>query len=98
MATNNFDSGLEGELDIICNMIYVLLVEYDTVTEVIEEEDGFAEEMETHKNLCYYVMQDGSVNEDKVVFERPDMSMQQDLNPLYITAQIDGVGVVRPQF
>lgn len=75
MVSNDFDSRSEGELDIICNMISVLPVEYDRVTEVTEEEDGFSEEMVTYKPLCYYVMHDGLVNKYKVVFERPDMSL-----------------------
>lgn len=40
MASNDFESGLEHELDIICNMIYMLLLEYDTVTKVTEDECG----------------------------------------------------------
>lgn len=43
-------------------MILVMPVEYNTITEVIKEEDGFAEKMETDKHLCYYVMDDCSVN------------------------------------
>lgn len=38
-------------------------------------------------------MHDGSVNEDKAIFERHDMSMQQHLKPLYIRAKVEGVGV-----
>lgn len=51
-------------------------------SEVTKEEDESAEEMATHKPLWYYVMNDGFVNEDKAIFERPDMSMQQHLNPV----------------
>lgn len=75
MANNDFDSRSEGELDIICNMIFVLPMEYDTITKVTKEEDGLAEKMETHKPLCYYLMHNVSFNKDKVVFERPNMSM-----------------------
>lgn len=85
MATRDFDYSSEPELDIICNMIYVLPIEYDTIIEVIEEEDnGFVEELAKHKALCYYVMKDGYVDEDKVVFERFDMAMQQHLKPMFI--------------
>lgn len=38
-------------------------------------------------------MHDGSVNKDNVIFERPDMSMQQHLKPLYIRAKVEGVEV-----
>lgn len=32
IETYNFDSGSEPELDIICNMIFVIHLEYNTVT------------------------------------------------------------------
>lgn len=51
MANNDFDFGSERELDVICNMISVLPLEYDTITEVTEEEDGLVEEMAIHKPL-----------------------------------------------
>lgn len=41
---DNFDLGSKPELDIICNMIFLLPLEYDTVIEVIEEE-GLEEEL-----------------------------------------------------
>lgn len=34
MASNDFESGSKGEWDIICNLISVLPVEYDIITEV----------------------------------------------------------------
>lgn len=43
MASNEFDSGSEDDLDIICNMIFVVPLEYNTITEVTEEEDGLPE-------------------------------------------------------
>lgn len=51
MASNDFEFGSEGELDVICNMISVMSLEYDTVTEVTKVEDGLAGEMDTHKPL-----------------------------------------------
>lgn len=63
MVSNDFDYGSEHDFDLICNMIYVLPLMYDTLSKLIEEEGGLAEEMATHKPLCYYVMDDGSVNE-----------------------------------
>lgn len=38
MARNDFDYGLEDELDIICNMISVLPLEYDTIIKATKEE------------------------------------------------------------
>lgn len=88
MDKNEFDSGSEDELDIICNMISMLPFEYDTISEVAEKEDGLAKEMVIHKPLCYYVMHDGPVNEDKNIFRSPEMSMQQHLKPLYIRSKV----------
>lgn len=92
VETNDFDLGSEPKLDIICNMIYVFPLKYDIVTEVIEEE-AINEELATHKPLCYYVMNDGSVNEDRAILERPYIAMQHNLKPLYIRAKVNGVGM-----
>lgn len=60
ILTGNFDYGSEGELDIICNMIFVIPIEFDQITKVTEDEDdGFSLEIESHKPLCYYVMNRG---------------------------------------
>lgn len=72
MLTDNFNHGSESGLDIICNMISILPIEYDQTTEVMEEEDDdFAAEMENHKPFCYYVVNNGCVEEEKLVFKRP---------------------------
>lgn len=69
MLTDDFDSGLEGELDIICNMIFVLPIEFDQINEVIKEEDDyFAAKMENHMPLCYYVMNNGCIEEEISIF------------------------------
>lgn len=34
MVTNNFDSRLEEDFNIICNVIYLLPIEFDYITEV----------------------------------------------------------------
>lgn len=39
MASNDFDSGLKDDMDIICNVIFMLPLEYDTITKVTKEED-----------------------------------------------------------
>lgn len=75
METNNFDSGSEPGIDIICNMIYVFPLEYYTIMEVFEEE-SLDKELAIHKPLYYYVINDNSVNEDHAIFERPDKAMQ----------------------
>jgi hypothetical protein len=56
-------------------------------------ESDFTEEMTIHKPLCYYVMNNGCVEDQHAVFERPDISMMHHLKPLFIQAKINGVGV-----
>lgn len=69
MITDTFGSMLEGELDITHNVVYVLPIEYDTVTYVTEEEgDCIVEEISSHKPLCYYIMNAGCMEEDKAYF------------------------------
>lgn len=49
LIIDDFDSGSEPELDIICNMISILPIEYDTTTtENKEEGNGLAEELAKH--------------------------------------------------
>jgi hypothetical protein len=56
--TSNF-SGSDPSLDIVCNVVSVLPVEYDVPSEVNEVEIDCTEEMAIHKPLCYYVMNNG---------------------------------------
>lgn len=70
----------------------MLPLEYDTFIEVIEDE-GLDEEFSTHKTLCYYVMNESSMNEYQAIFERPDMAMQNHLKSLYIRAKVNGVRI-----
>jgi hypothetical protein len=90
--TSNFSES-DPSLDIVCNVVSVLLVEYDVPSEVNEVESDFTEEMAIHKPLCYYVMNNGCVEDQHAVFERPDISMMHHLKPLFIQAKINGVGV-----
>lgn len=94
MLTDNFEYGLEDELDIICNVVSILLIEFDTITEVTEEENDYVvEEIEKHNPLCYYIINNGCVEEENVVFDMPDEGMKQYLKPLFKWAKVDGVGV-----
>jgi hypothetical protein len=81
--TSNFSES-EPSLDIVCNVVAVLPVEYDVPSEVNERESDFTEEMAIHKPLCYYVMNNGCVKDQHAVFERPDISMTYHLKPLFI--------------
>lgn len=94
MTTDNFNFGSEPELDIICNMIYMLPIEHDSVIEVTKDEDsGLAKELANHNTLCYYIMKDNSIDEDMVVFERVDMVMQKHLKPLFIIEKFENMRI-----
>jgi len=56
-------------------------------------ESDFTEEMAIHRPLWYYVMNNGCVEDQHAVFERPDVSMRLNLKPLFIQPKINGVGV-----
>jgi len=84
-------------LNIVCNVVSVLLVEYDVPSEVNEVESDFIDEMAIHKPLCYYVMNNGCIEDQHAVFERPEVSMRLHLKPMFIQAKINGVGVNKVQ-
>lgn len=58
-----------------------------------EEDTGLAEELENQKPLCYYVMNNGSIDEDKATFERPNNGIQQYLKPFLIWAKVENMGI-----
>lgn len=73
MLTDNFDSRSECELDMICNMVSVIHIEFNQITEVTEADDDYvSEELANHKPLYYYVMNNGCVEEENSIFGRPD--------------------------
>ena len=90
--TSNF-SDSEPNLDIVCNVVSILPVEYDFTSEVNEVETDFTEEMANHKPLCYYVMNNGCVENQHAIFEKPYFPMTYHPKPLFIQAKINGVGV-----
>ena len=60
-ATDDFDSNSEDSLNILVNMVSILPAEYDCLTEVEDSADKDAEEMALHKPACYFVMNNGSI-------------------------------------
>ena len=80
--TSNF-SGSEPSFGVIC-VVSVLLIEYDVPLEVSDVESDFTEEMAIHWPLCYYVMNNGYVEDQHAFFERPIDSMKLHLKPLFI--------------
>jgi hypothetical protein len=58
--TSNFSES-DPSLDIVCNVVSILPVEYDVPSEVNKVESIFTEEMAIHRPLCYYVMNNSCV-------------------------------------
>ena len=92
-ATDNFESESEESLNILVNMVSILPAEYDCLTEVEDSADVDAEEMALHKPTCYFVMNNGSIENQDAFFERPDMAMRSHLKPLLIRAKLEGVAI-----
>jgi len=82
----------EASFDVIC-VASILSIEYDVTSEIIEDEDDFTEEMVVHKPMCYYVMNNGYVEDHHAIFERHDYHMKSHLKPLFIQAKIKYIGV-----
>lgn len=68
LVTDNFESGLEDDLDMLCNMVSVLPREYDCAIEVSEPTSYVEEEMMNHKPVCYFVMNNGFIKEHNTFF------------------------------
>lgn len=93
MLTDYFESGSEDEIDIICNIVSILPIKFNQITKGTKEyDDCFSEEIGNHKPICYYVMNNGCVEEEKFVFDRHDEGMKQHLKPFFIWTKIDIVG------
>ncbi|MCI70299.1 hypothetical protein A2U01_0091562, partial [Trifolium medium] len=59
--------------DVIVNVISILPAEYDVWSEVIDGEDEFnSDELALHKPMCYYIMNNGCLEEQMATFERPN--------------------------
>ncbi|XP_050908094.1 uncharacterized protein LOC127121688 [Lathyrus oleraceus] len=49
--------------------------------------------MVSHKSVCYYVMNNGCVEEQNAFFERPDEAMKSHLKPLSITKKVEDIPI-----
>lgn len=94
-----FDEDMYGDTNgddfvMNCDIVSVLPAEYDMVSEVSEmEEDFMLDETVGGKPVCYYVMNNGVVEEKKVMFERPSPRMMYHLKPLFIREKVDRITV-----
>lgn len=59
-------------------MVLVLLVEYYMVTEVTNSKEEFSTwEMDEHKTICYYMMNNDHIEEQNSIFEKPDLGRSE---------------------
>lgn len=74
-------------------MVSVFPREYNQVMEIKEPKDATDLEMVRHRPVCYYVMNNGCMEEQNAFFERPDEGMKNHLKPLFIRGKVENVGV-----
>ncbi|MCI31552.1 hypothetical protein A2U01_0052764, partial [Trifolium medium] len=84
----------EPDFDVICNVVSILPREYDVWYEITDREEEFEEPpFADFKPVCYYVMDNGCVEEQQAIFEKPDEGMKNHLKPLFVRAKVNNVGV-----
>jgi len=93
---NELGSGFtdsELDFDVICNLVSILLAEYDMISEVDDSEEEFdLKDMGEYKPMCYFVNDDSKDNQ-KAIFEQPDGSMRSHLKPLFIQVKVDETSI-----
>lgn len=95
MLTDNFDSGSKPNFEMIYNVVLILPIEYDCPTKVKELEECDEQEMARHMPVCYYVMDNGCVEEHNAFFKRPDKDIRIHLKPLFIRKQLVILELIR---
>lgn len=70
-------------------MVSMLPIEYDKVTEVEETEEIDEAEMDKHRPVCYYVMNNDCVEEKNAFFERSNEGMKNNLKTLFIRGKVE---------
>lgn len=88
LVYDNIDSGSEDDFNVLCNVVFVLPREYDCVTELFESADCEEEEMPRHKLVCYFIMNNGFIEEQNVFFERPGEGIKNHLKPFFIRVKV----------
>ena len=83
----------EQDFDVICNLVSIVPVEYDMISEVDDSKEEFdPRDMGEYKPMCYFV-NDGSKDNQKAICELPDDSMRSHHKPLFIQAKVDEIGI-----
>lgn len=73
MVDDNFDNESEDDFQINCNIVSIIPIEYDRVSEVFEAEENYIQDgVANQKPICYYIMNNGIVKEQHAIFERPN--------------------------
>src|SRR3954471_6141783 len=73
-ATYDFASDSGESLDILVNVVSILPQEFNILTEAGDVDETAAAEMALHRPTCYFVMNNGSIENQDEFFERPDMA------------------------
>lgn len=92
LETDSFDSESEGGFDIIYNMVSILPDEYNLVSKVPDRNQEEIE-MASHRPICYFVMNNGCIEEKIVFFERSGDAMKSHLKTLFIRAKVYDVPI-----
>ena len=94
MYDENKDDTYGDDFVINCGIVSMLPAEYDMVSEVSKIEGDFVpDETDGGKPLCYYVMNNGVVEEQKSMFKSPSPGIMYHLKPLFIRAKVDRMAV-----
>jgi hypothetical protein len=83
--------GSEHNFDAVCNVVYVLPREYDLWSFSDREEEFVEPPLAEFKPVCYYVMENGCIEEQCATFEKPDEGMKNHLKPLFVRAKVNDV-------
>ncbi|XP_058741293.1 uncharacterized protein LOC131613662, partial [Vicia villosa] len=69
--------------------------DFNVSIKVEDVDETTAAEMALHRPTCYFVMNNGSIENQDVFFERSDMAMRGHLEPLLIRAKVEDVAINR---
>lgn len=93
MVKYNFDD--DFYILLVCSIMFMLPAEFDKIFEVFENDKDVPDDVANQKPLCYYVMDNGVVEERTTMFEKPYLGMTYHLKPLFIREKFDGTPVIK---
>lgn len=97
--TDDFQSDSEDDFDVLVNVVSILPHDFsftvgeDPDPEYEDSAELEAEEMALYRPTCYFVMNNGSMENQDAFFERPTPAMKNHLKPLLIRAKVEGFAV-----